>query len=300
MKKVLVRGLIGLVVLYLLLIIGGAWYFAELLLYPGEHVCSTEHYAYCGDPSVVGLKFEDVNFPSRDGLKLSAWFIAGQPGAPAVLLVHGRNATRREGLRYAPSLHNAGFNLLMVDLRHSGVSEKSFNSMGFYERLDVKAGVDYLLNTKKMPAVGVFGFSMGAATSILTMAEDVRIKAGVFESPFESLSQILADRARIDYNLPPFLLVPLTEFFFGLRGHMDTNELRPIDRIASIAPRPVFIIHGTADLGVPFEHGKHLFEAAREPRQFWEVPNGLHTRAWNADRQKAETVIPEFFSKNLR
>ena len=299
MQKILVRTLGGVFALFLTLLVAGAWYFSSLLRQAGPHECRDDHYVFCTDPSEVGLKFENVKFESRDGLQLAGWYIPGKTDAPAVLMVHGRNATRREALRYAPSLQKAGFNLLLIDLRNCGESEKSFISMGYYEQLDALAGVDYLIQQKGMTSVGIFGFSMGGVTSILAMADDPRIKAGVFEASFDSLTRILADRAGIDYGLPEWPLVPLVELFYGWRGDFDTDAIRPVDRIDDIAPRPVFIIHGTADKTVPYHHGESLFAAAKEPKQFWTVPDGQHTRAWNANKEKAETDIPAFFTRYL-
>ncbi|MCP4752965.1 MAG: alpha/beta fold hydrolase [Proteobacteria bacterium] len=279
---------------------GAAWYFSSVLLYPGEHVCSEEHYVYCSDPSELSLAFEEVRLKTVDGLGLGGWYIPGRPGGPGILMVHGRGATRREALRYVPSLHAGGFNLLLIDLRHCGTSDKAFNSMGYHERKDVHAGIEYLLEEKKLPSAGVFGYSMGASTSIMAMAENERIGAGVFESGFSDFYVVTRQVAERDYGLPEYPLLPLVRTLCELRGDMSTTHPTPVTTIAAISPRPVFIIHGTGDQAVFHSHGQALFEAARHPKQFWSIPGGKHTQAWQADRQKAETSIPEFFNTYLK
>jgi fermentation-respiration switch protein FrsA (DUF1100 family) len=52
--------------------------------------------------------------------------------------------------------------------------------------------------------------------------------------------------------------------------------VRPVDDIASIAPRPVFIMHGTDDPNIPFEHGQQLYDAAGKPKELYIVPGGGH------------------------
>jgi dienelactone hydrolase len=47
--------------------------------------------------------------------------------------------------------------------------------MGFYEKNDVLAAVDYLQRRSDNHSIGVFGVSMGAATAIMAMAADQRI-----------------------------------------------------------------------------------------------------------------------------
>jgi len=42
-----------------------------------------------------------------------------------------------------------------------------------------------------------------------------------------------------------------------------------------------------------------LFAAANEPKQFWTVEGGEHTRLWQADRAQAENLVVSFFKKEL-
>ncbi len=279
---------------------GGAWYFSNVLLHPPPHVCKTSHYVYCKDPSQVNLKFEDVSYRASDGIRLSAWYIAGRAGAPGILIQHGRGATRREGMRYASALHKAGFNLLLADARNCGKSEKTFNSMGYHERKDIHAGIDYLLKERKLPMAGVFGFSMGASTAIMAMAADKRIKAGIFNSGFADFRSVIVEGAKADFGLPEYPLLPLVTMLYESRGNLNTSDPTPVKAIASISPRPVFIIHGTADKRVDYHHGRDLFRAAREPKQFWSVEGGEHTKAWQKNRPLAEKKVVEFMRKHLK
>jgi fermentation-respiration switch protein FrsA (DUF1100 family) len=52
---------------------------------------------------------------------------------------------------------------------------------------------------------------------------------------------------------------------------------------------PVLILHGTADVVVPVEHGKNLFEAAREPKSLEIIEGGGHSDLW--DRGLWEKVL---------
>lgn len=40
---------------------------------------------------------------------------------------------------------------------------------------------------------------------------------------------------------------------------------------------PLMVIHGDADEIVPFSHGKAVFDAANEPKQFWTVSAAHHS-----------------------
>lgn len=48
------------------------------------------------------------------------------------------------------------------------------------------------------------------------------------------------------------------------------------DVIASIAPRPVLIVHGEADTVVPYHHAELLHSSAAEPKELVRIPGGAH------------------------
>jgi dipeptidyl aminopeptidase/acylaminoacyl peptidase len=293
------RRILGLLVAILGGVFAGAFYFSSKLLYTNPYTCKTERYVYCKDPAELGLAFEDVEFQTSDGLRISGWWIPGQVGTPTVVLVHGRGVDRHEGMRFALPLHRAGFQLLLIDLRGCGKSQASMSTMSYYERRDVTAAVDYAAAKRGAASVGVFGFSMGAASSIHAMEMDPRIKAGAFEGGFADFRDIIADSAWSDYRLPRYPLLPIVTVLFESRGRLRVDEISPEKAIGRISPRPVFIIHGSADQRVPVHHGERLFAAAREPRWYWIVPGGAHTAAWQADQAKAESLVTEFFLKYL-
>jgi len=281
------------------LFFGAAWYFCSVLMNPGPFQCTKEHFVFCGDPMEQGIPFENVEFRSQDGLSIRGWYMPAGASAKAVIFAHGRGANRNEGMRFARPLHDAGLAVLTFDFRHCGESDRSFNSMGFHEKKDIFGAVDFLEKIKGIKRIGLMGWSQGAATGILAMAGDSRILAGVFEGGFANASDVIAEGAARDFGLPRRPLVPFVLWLYGLRGGLNPAEMNAEDVIGSIAPRPVYIIHGDADTMVYYHHGERLFAAAKEPRMMWRVKGGPHVECWQMDREKAERTVREFFAKNL-
>ncbi len=93
-------------------LIAPAWYFSGRLLYPGPQVCPKTHFLYCGDPSELNLKFEDVSFKTKNGITLRGWFIPSGNSDKTVIMVHGITADRHEGMRWAKAFNRAGLSLL--------------------------------------------------------------------------------------------------------------------------------------------------------------------------------------------
>jgi fermentation-respiration switch protein FrsA (DUF1100 family) len=53
------------------------------------------------------------------------------------------------------------------------------------------------------------------------------------------------------------------------------------DIISDISPTPLLVIHGDADPVVRFSNGEEVYAAAKEPKEFWKVPGGLHIQAFS-------------------
>ncbi|MTI12544.1 alpha/beta hydrolase [Sansalvadorimonas verongulae] len=298
MLKTISRWLLALFVLVVAVVLAGAWYFSGELLNPKRYPCNIEHYVFCETPAQIGLDYQDIELEASDNVRLSGWFIPGTREDAGIVLIHGRGATRHEGLRDAIALGKQGFPMVMIDLRNSGKSQPGFNSMGFHETKDVHAAVAFLRN-QGIEKVGVVGYSMGASTSILAMAENPAIRAGWFDSGFTSIDDIIQERGREDYGIPAVAQFSrLVRWLYEIRGDLDT-EKTPIDVIASIAPRPVMIVHGTADRVVSVVHGRALYQTAEEPKSYWEIPEGRHTRSYQADKKKSAQLIGGFFRDNL-
>ncbi len=224
---------------------------------------------------------EEVTFTSLDGTPLAGWFVPGQPGAPGVVLLHGFGRSRAELLPHAAYLNAAGYHVLLFDFRGRGQSGGSGTTMGAREPLDVRGAVAYLQSRPGVDAhrIAVQGVSLGASSGILAMAADPAIAAIVAESPFTTLRETV-DRAFEHFiDLPSFPFAPLTVFIVEQRVNADADAIRPIDAIATIGQRPVFIIQDQADTEMPVRAGERLYAAAPGPKELWLVPDAGHADA---------------------
>ena len=289
----------GLLVASLLIM---AWIMSSNIMHP-TYACNEKHFIYCGDPSQLNLSFENISFQSDEGTDLSGWYMPAETSdsdsEKAVIFVHGHGADRREGMRWFKAVHQAGFNILAFDLRNLGKSTKSFSTMGYFEQRDVIGALDYLQQQKKIQSIGIFGTSMGAATSIMAMVDDPRIAAGVFEAGWANLDDLYGEIIEQYMGLPSFPLRPLTVSMLEWRTGMDMAKLNPEEMLGEITPRPVFIIHCTGDELIGFSHGEKNYAAANEPKEFWKSPCQMHARAWQSDPEYIENRVANYFVKYL-
>jgi uncharacterized protein len=250
---------------------------------------------------------EEVTFlSSGDSIKLSGWFFrASELKAPSVVLCHGIWTGRRECLPLALRFQAAGYNVLTFDFRAHGLSEGRFTSVGLHETNDVLGAVEYLKSRDEIDPrrIGVVGFSMGAAATIQAAARCQDIAVVVADSAYASFVDAAKYSFRVVTRVPHFPLAPMAMRWAKWIVNVDANQLRPIDVIGQIAPRPVLIAHGQLDEIVPVRHAHTLFKAAGEPKELWIDPMAHHVGARDTDSEsyfdRIERFLADAFSRGV-
>jgi len=288
--KIIIFSIIG-------IILGSGWILSSVLMFPPKIRCTKEHFVYCGDPSEQKLVFENFKVTTEDALELSGWWIPAVNPRGIIIMSHGHGGDRREGMRYAQVLHNAGFSLVTFDYRGANPDESHFDSMDYFERRDLSKIIDFA-SSKGPQKIGLLGFSQGSATGIITMALDPRIEIGVFEGSYANAADVIAFGASSMFKIPRFPLVDLALWFFEARTSADLNDMNPSSYISKIAPRPVMIFHATNDPIVPFTDAEKLLKSAPTIKT-WFFQDNDHAKAWQFDTQLAETLVVDFFSTSI-
>ncbi len=250
------------------------------------------------DPArAFGIAFEDVAFAAEDGQTLRGWFVP--PETPiddrgsVILLVHGGGGDRRDYLRHVPLFHAAGWPVLLFDCREQGASDgKGIGvSFGVREHRDVSTAVAWLRNERGFARVGVLGTSQGGASVILAGARDPGIDAVIAENRFATIEELLEYGAR-DVPLP--IRWPLVTAA-SWRTYGKSGTPHPIDVVGRIAPRPLLIMHGTADSVIHYTQSERLFAAAREPKSLWIAPDAEHTQIYDVHPGEYTRRVLAFF-----
>ena len=209
------------------------------------------------DPSQFGLAYEEVTFVASDGVELHGWFVPGRSSA-TLLWFHGNAGNISHRLDNLKLLHDElGVSVFLFDYRGYGRSQGSPSEQGTY--LDGEAALAYLgsRGDGSLDRVIYFGRSLGAAVAV-EMGIRHPPDALILESAFPSVPYI----ARQVY---PFF--PIWPF---LRTRYDSQA-----KMGKVTA-PVLILHGDEDDIVPLEAGKQLFDAAKDPKQFYIIYGAGH------------------------
>lgn len=237
------------------------------------------------------IAYEDVKLTTTDGVNLAAWYTPPQNGA-VILVAHGYSGNRPEDI-YVMLAQN-GYGVLAWDARAHGASGGETCSLGFYEQLDAEAALTYALSQPGVGHVGAWGGSMGAATMILAAAEHPEIEAVVSDSAFPTLEDV------IRLNTPIRIMQPFVLFFAGQQSGFTLDQVRPVDAIAKISPRPIFIIDGWDGSAVAMNSPYRLFDAAGEPKQLWAEEGVPHLGTYGNDPLEYEKRVIGFFDEYLK
>ncbi|MGD8682708.1 MAG: alpha/beta fold hydrolase [Chloroflexota bacterium] len=251
--------------------------------------------------------YRSVRFPSRDaGIELHGWWLpADDPGAPAVVVIHGRSACVRhpEVLAPAAMLRQHGFSVLLLDLRDHGAStvEDGRYAGGTEEYRDVIGAVDWLLD-QGVPAerIGLLGTSLGAATAIIAGGEDDRVRAVWADTSFADIERRV--REDLEQRGLPTIVVPAATLIAQLVSGDDVANHTVLGELAELDGRHLFITHGALDDVTFVSHAYELLDAARASDVLvdaWIVPDAGHVQAMFLHPQEYQQRLGRFFEATL-
>ena len=202
---------------------------------------------------------EDVSFTAGDGNTISArWIPPESPRHGAVLVSHGNGGNLTHRGKLAADLRKAlGAGVLVFDYPGYGKSSGKPTEAGCYA--SGEAAYKWLTDEAKIAPDRIIlcGESLGGGTAIeLATKREHRALALIYT--FTSLP------AAAKHHFP----------FLPVHTLMRTR----FDNLSKIGkcPRPVFLVHGTADRTVPFSHSEQLYAAANEPKHFVRLEGGGH------------------------
>jgi pimeloyl-ACP methyl ester carboxylesterase len=255
-------------------------------------------------PQTFGIDYRNVRFPARgDGLEIAGWYLPQPEVATAMIMVHGRDASKQDAVSgnfvgLAAALHRAGHAVLMIDLRGHGESAGERYSFGVYERRDVLGAVDWLLDHGfARGSIGVLGLSLGGASVIGATAEEPAIALLVVESTFAELSPLIEPNWKEESGLPGFFLPGVFLAARLLYGY-DLSDVRPVVEFARIAPRPVLIIHCRSDETIDPSHAEQL-KAALPSAQLSYFDGCEHAEIYRDFPQAYEELLIGFLGQHL-
>jgi fermentation-respiration switch protein FrsA (DUF1100 family) len=241
-------------------------------------------------PAAYGLDHESVFSEADDGVRLHGWFFPANGKAKGTAVHFHGNAGNISGhFEYVSWLPDAGWNVFCFDYRGYGQSEGKTTRAGTVS--DGHAAINYVKERTDVEAdrIVIFGQSLGGAVGIVVGADRNDVRGVATEGAFGSYQEMARHVCRHQ---------PMTWGIAGIiSDHFISADYDAIDFIARISPRPVYLVHGTADDIVPCQMTERLGEAAKDPKDIWIIDGVGHTDSLFDLASIARPRLTRFFER---
>jgi len=257
-------------ILILLIVLNALFYLKQpsMIFFPSDNLDAT--------PEQWGMPFENIHFSAADGTSLNGWYIPHSDSDRVLLFFHGNAGNISHRSESIAVFHRMGLNIFIFDYRGYGHSSGKVNEKGLYQ--DADAAWNYLTKTKDIDSrkIILFGRSLGGAIAA-NLANKNTPAALIMESTFSSSRDMASS------------IIPYLSNLIIMRYQFNSK-----DKIANIQC-PVMIMHSSEDEMIPYSHGKKLFNAANQPREFFRM-KGSHNAGFLLSQPDYEVVIESFIN----
>jgi pimeloyl-ACP methyl ester carboxylesterase len=266
-------------------------------------ITSDAHYVYkdaCAQliSELREEKFEEVYInSSHDGAKLFARYYHYNDNAPTDILCHGyRGKAFRDFCGGHKLAREMGHNILLIDQRGHGKSQKNVITFGILERHDIVDWANYITNRFPKKDIMLYGISMGGASVI--MASELNLPKNVVgivaDCPFSSPSAVIKHTVK-SMPFPLKFGYPFVKVGARLFGGFSLEDSTAVTAVKN-AKVPITIIHGEDDDFVPCSMSYEIKNA--NPNVSLNTFKGAtHGVSYMVDEERYKKIISEFNAK---
>lgn len=252
------------------------------------------------------LPWSEERWANADNTQANGWFLRGAQNAPAIILNHGYGRNRSELLDLGVRLNEAGYHVLLPNLRGHGTSPVEWSSLGIYERDDMLSAVKFLREMKgsngqsliDSSRLGVYGLSIGGVAALTAAAKEPAIRTIIVDAVYRdpdvltySLMGEMFSRAGVQIN--KLLGMGMQTY---LMGKYDRRMIE--NSVSSLSTQKVYYI-SSSDAGV-FDHStRDLFALTNCQKELLNFDHSRQARLEGADQVTYDERIVSYFRRDL-
>lgn len=236
----------------------------------------------------------------RGGYVHGEIILADEPSDVWVIVIHGYTGSPRRMGSFGKRFHEMGYNCVFPYLCGHGASESNYVTMGWNDRIDIKAWIDYIINENANAKIVLFGLSMGAATVMMTTGEPLEsnVVCAIEDCGYTSVWDECRANMKDAYGLPTFPFLSAARSATMLRAGYDMKKASCIEQV-SRSVTPTLFIHGDKDDFVPFWMQERVYRAAACDKEKLVIPGAPHAEASTVDPEKYWSTVDKFIKKYL-
>ena len=217
-----------------------------------------------------------------------------------VIAVHGYTDSGYFMVPAAKRFLEYGYNVLIPDLRAHGKSDGKYIGMGWKDRLDIMAWIDYLIATYGNIKIILYGISMGAATVMMTSGEKLpsNVRMVIEDCGYTSAWDEFAYELKYLFHMPTFPALYNANFITMIRAGYSFKKASSIKQLKK-SVIPTLFIHGDKDKFVPFDMLDKLYDAANCKKEKLVIKDAGHAEAQLIDQKKYWHAVRKFIKKYI-
>lgn len=253
-------------------------------------------------------EYRDISFRGADrSILLKGWYFQIKNSDRTVILAHSYGKNRLEfgeqSLNMIKSFLGKGYNVFTFDFRNSGQSSGKLTTLGYREKDDIAAAVEYVRQQGSKHII-LMGFSTGAAACILAAADaddKENIEAVIADSPYANLEIYLESSLNNWVNLPAFPFNKTVLIAMEMISGMDAANAGPASSLKNLPPCRLFLIHGIGDGIIPVENSRELNSiysgVAADMSNIWETDDTGNATSFLKYPEEYMSRVFEFLEK---
>jgi alpha-beta hydrolase superfamily lysophospholipase len=244
---------------------------------------------------------EDIVLKSTGDIRLAAtYWPTPSNTAPAILLLHGNGSNRGSMAATGAWLNAQGYSVLAIDFRGHGQSTPAPKSFGLAEAEDAHAAFDWLRTNHPHSRIGIIGFSLGGAASLLGDKGPLPADALVLEGVYPDIRRAIYNRLKTRLgSLIATAVEPLLSFQSLPRLGVWPSQIAPLRALYSVTI-PVMIVGGGDDTNTPPNETREMFDAVKNHGELIIVEGMSHDQLGRETPPLLASRLLAFLDRNLR
>lgn len=218
---------------------------------------------------------EDNFMADQKGNQIHYWYLKSEKAKGKILFFHGnaQNLTSHVGLLAWIVKHN--YDLMIFD--YPGYGKSSGKPSPESTVISGIAAIEKIIAINPELPLFLYGQSLGGQIlqKCINLKSEVNYKALFIEASFLSYRNVARDA--LAKNWITWIFQPV--------GWMVMSDEWAGDP-SSIAPKPLYVIHGEQDKVVSLSQGQQIFDKAKSPKTFIPIKNGGHGNIYYIENGK--------------
>ena len=194
-----------------------------------------------------------------------------------IILCHGVTSNRWGSFYCTHLFLQLGYQVVVYDARNHGISGKSYTTLGKIEAHDLEDVVNWTKKYCQPQQIGLYGFSMGAATLLFWLGSfqtyHPEVKFLICEAPFDSFSTQMKRLAGAK-NVNSWRYLIANRFLkHVLSSAQNLEEADPLEALPDKLSVKLLLLHGTTDITISWKSSYNIWKHFHKDPANWKYIN---------------------------